>query len=250
MYSRTRRAVRTKESAPSMFRRSIVFIAFALLLFPGMMKTNTVHFHPIDLLTFNAHSRYLRYLTYASKSKTLDEAVQNYKERYQENPPPGFDAWFEFAQNRSVEITDEFNQIHNDLLPFRAISPADLRQQTWEMVSNPWNEICGITIRDGKAQVQANVIPTHRWMLEGVVKMIEKFSQHLPDMDLAFNINDESRVALRYEDLQSLGEQAIAQTFTKTSGFSSNRSAGWQDIPKEPTTDTVFENWSFRSTLR
>lgn len=249
MYSRTRRAIHVQDNAPSLFRRFVIFTIFVIMVFPGLMKSNTVHFHPIDLLTFNAHNKYLKYLNYASKSKNLRDAVRIYQERYQDNPPPKFDIWLEFARNRSVVITDEFNQIYNDLLPFRAIAPADLRQQTWEMVSNPWNEISGITIRDGKAKVQENVLPTHRWMLEGIVKMVEKFSQHLPDMDLAFNLNDESRVALRYEDLQSLGEQAITHVFTQTSSFSSNRSSGWQAVPKEPTTDTIFENWSFKNTF-
>lgn len=249
MYSRIRRSIHTKESPPSTFRRFMIFTIFMVMIFPGLMKSNTVHFHPIDLLTYNAHNKHLKYLDYASKSKTLADAVKTYKERYQENPPPGFDKWWEFATKRSVRITDEFNQIYNDLFPFRAISPADLRQQTWEMVSNPWNEISGITIRGGIAKVQENVLPTHRWMLEGVVKMIEPFSEHLPDMDLAFNLNDESRVAVQYENLQALGGLASTLSFTKSASFSKDRAAGWPDIPKEPTTDTIFENWSFKNTF-
>jgi len=214
------------------------------------MKSNTVHFHPIDLLMYDAQNKYLKYLNYAARSKNLAEAVHTYQERYQGNPPPGFDVWFEFARNRSVWITDEFNQIYNDLLPFRAIPPADLRQHTWDMVSNPWNEISGITIRGGIAKVQENVIPTHRWMLEGVVSIIESFSKHLPDMDLAFNLNDESRVALPYSDLRRLEDEALRTSFDGTASFSTDRASGWAEIPPEPITDTIFENWSFLNTFR
>lgn len=221
-----------------------------IMIFPGLMKSNTAYFHPIDLLIYNAHNKHHKYVNYATKSKNLAEAVRTYQERYQENPPPGFDIWFEFAMNRSVHITDEFNQIYNDLLPFRAIPPATLRRQTWELVSNPWNEVSGITIRNGKAKVQENALPTHIWMLEGIVKMIETFSQHLPDMDLAFNLNDESRVAMRFEDLQNLESEAITRQFVQNSAFSRNRSEGWQDIPKEPIDDTVFEDWSFKNTFQ
>ncbi|KAK5071752.1 hypothetical protein LTR64_004471 [Lithohypha guttulata] len=193
---------------------------------------------------FDAQNKYLNYLTYAAQSKSLTEAVRTYQQRYQDNPPPGFDIWFEFATNRSVYVLDEFNQIYNDLLPFRAVPPAQLREQTWEIVSNPWNEISGITIRQGKASVQENVLPTHRWMLEGVVHIIDSFSQHLPDMDLAFNLNDESRIALTQEYRQELQNTALNNGFRGESSFSD-----WKDIPDEPTTDTVFENWSFSNTF-
>jgi len=238
------------ESPPSTFRRMLVFAIFVVLLYPGLMKSNTVHFHPIDLLMYDAQNKYLKYVNYAASSKNLAEAVHIYQKRYQGNPPPGFDVWFEFARNRSVQVTDEFNQIYNDLLLFRAISPADLRQHTWDMVSNPWNEISGITIRGGIAKVQENVVPTHRWMLEGVVSIIESFSEHLPDMDLAFNLNDESRVAIPYADLQRLEDEALRTTFHGSVSFSTNRASGWAEIPPEPTSDTVFENWSFLNTFQ
>ncbi|KAK5941501.1 hypothetical protein PMZ80_006780 [Knufia obscura] len=250
LYSRTRRAMHASESPPSTLRRVIIFAVFALLLYPGLMKSNTVHFHPIDLLMYDAQNKYLGYLNYAASSSNIAEAVHTYQERYQDNPPPGFDVWFEFARNRSVWVTDEFNQIYNDLLPFRAIQPADLRQHTWDMVSNPWNEISGITIRGGVAQVQENVIPTHRWMLEGVVSILESFSQHLPDMDLAFNLNDESRVALPFSDLRRLENKALRTGFGKSASFSTDRASGWKDIPPEPISDTIFENWSFANTFQ
>lgn len=214
------------------------------------MKSNTVHYHPVDLLMYDAQNKHSNYLDYAAKSKSLAEAVRIYQERYQDNPPPSFDKWFEFAKNRSVVVMDDFNQIYNDLLPFRAIPPSDLRLQTWESVSNPWNEISGITIRGGKAMVQENVLPTHRWMLEGVAEFIGAFSEYLPDMDLGFNLNDESRVAVPHADLQNLEDAALRLGFRGTSVFSTDRATGWKDVPQEPTTDTVFENWSFRNTFR
>lgn len=198
---------------------------------------------------YDAQGKYLRYLDHAARSENIGDAVQIYYERYGENPPPAFDIWFEYARNKSVWITDEFDQIHDDLLPFRAISPANLRQQTWEMVSNPWNEISGITIRDGKASVQENVLPTHRWMLEGVVKLIDNFSEYLPDMDLAFNLNDESRIAMSYKARQRFENNANKSKFQGLKQFSQNRGNGWPKISLEPITETVFHDWSFRNTF-
>lgn len=220
-----------------------------LLIYPGLFKSNTVYYHPIDLLMYDAQNKYIQYMEGAAQSKSLSEAVRSYQMRYGEHPPPGFDIWFDFAQKKSVTIIDEYDQIHHDLLPFRAMAPAKLREHTWEMVSNPWNEVSGISIRDGKASVQKNVLPTHRWMLEGVLKIIEKFSEHLPDMDLAFNLNDESRTALTYKNRQAIEEQAKKVDFKGKKAFSVGRANGWRDVPAEPTSETIFENWSFKNTF-
>lgn len=249
LHTRTKRAMNNTEQTPSLTRRIIILFVFIALLYPSLIKTNTVHFHPIDLLMFDAQNRYLTYIDHATKSTTLAEAVLHYQSTYQDTPPPGFDVWFDYARNRSAIVIDEFNQIYNDLLPFRTLKPAELRYQTWNMVSNPWNEISGISIRNGVAKVQENVLPTHRWMLEGIVKMLDKFSVHLPDLDLAFNLNDESRVAIRYEDLRMSQSTAAAQGFRGSSGFSTSRANGWTDVPAEPITETEFENWSFRNTF-
>ena len=234
--------------AGSTFQRSTLLIALLLSLYPLWSKPSYVHFHPIDLLLYDAKNQHDSYVANASQSQKLMSAINQYEQRYQRKPPPGFDVWFQYATNRSALIVDEFDQIHNDLLPFWSISPADLRRQTWEMVSNPWNEISGITIRDGNAAVQENVLPTHRWMLEGVAILINSFARYLPDMDLAFNLNDESRVAVPYVQLKRHKQQA-ATVLAGTEHFSANRSAGWLPIPEHEYMETVFHDGSFRNTF-
>ena len=119
------------------------------------------------------------------------------------------------------------------------------------MVSNPWNEISGITIRNGEAAVQGNVLPTHRWMLEGVAIFINKFAQFLPDMDLAFNLSDESRVSVPYDSITKLRAKAASmlQTRPESQSWSTNRSDGWLPIPDKEYTETVFQLHSFRNTF-
>lgn len=43
------------------------------------------------------------------QSRTLEEAVQEYKTRWGRNPPKGFDEWWEFAKNRGVLLPDEYD---------------------------------------------------------------------------------------------------------------------------------------------
>lgn len=80
--------------------------------------------------------------------------------------------WYEYATNRSSLIIDNFDQIHQDLLPFRTLAPSTLKNLTISMASNQWNDIAAVVIRNGVAEAQPGVIPTHRWMIEGIVQMI------------------------------------------------------------------------------
>ena len=230
-------------------RQFLLFILVCIIISPAWWKKDYVHFHPIDLLIYDANVHHENYLQTLGNTSSLADTVTRYQQRYNRNPPPGFDIWFEFAKNRSVLVLDEFDQIYNDLLPFRTIPPSDLRRQTWEMVSNPWNDISGITIRDGEARVQENVIPTHRWMLEGVAILINNFAKYLPDMDLAFNLNDESRINVPYEQLKYLHEQGRGQDESGGATWSTDRAAGWLPIPEEEYHESVFRENSWHNSF-
>ncbi|KIW23571.1 uncharacterized protein PV07_11759 [Cladophialophora immunda] len=231
-------------------RQFLLFVVLCVAIFPAWLKKDYVHFHPIDMLMYDATLHHNKYLETVGSTSSLADAVAGYTSRYNRNPPPGFDVWFEYAKNRSVLIVDEYDQIYHDLLPFRAVPPSELRSQTWQMVSNPWNEISGITIRNGEAKVQENVLPTHRWMLEGVAVLINSFARYLPDMDLAFNLNDESRVAVPYEQMKDLQEKGRAKDKSGSSSWSTDRAGGWPPIPETEYKETIFRDNSWRNSFR
>ncbi len=192
--------------------------------------------HPIDFLLRDATVQSDAWLAQASRSKTLEEAAAGYRRRYQHHPPPGFDAWYNFATNKSSVIIDDFDSIMKDLRPFWARKPSDIRYLTRFILSDEWNDIAEISIRSGKAEIGPKIVPTHRWMLEGVLSMLEDFVQWLPDMDLAFNINDEPRVAVRWKELQQLRRadrtgDSLKQSISNE--WSSDRAKTWQ--PWDPT---------------
>ena len=164
----------------------------------------------------------------------------------------GFDQWYDYATARSTVVMDDYDGIHQDLLPYWSLSPSQLRLRTWQMTSNPWNEISGISIRGGKAESGSKTLPTHRWMLEGVTSMMKPFAEWLPDMDVAFNLNDECRVALPWaqaEAMRFVGENAGKLEVGKDTSWSQNRAAGWRAVPNEPIMETVFEDLSFSNTF-
>ncbi|KAM5432695.1 hypothetical protein MferCBS31731_007409 [Microsporum ferrugineum] len=196
-----------------------------------IFQQRTIPEHPINVLMNNARQRQAQWLAEAKHSTDLQGAVYEYRERYGLLPPPGFDIWYEYATNRSSLIIDNFDQIHRDILPFRALTPSALRHLTSSMSSNQWNDIAAVVIRDGVAEAQPDVIPTHRWMIDGIVQMITPFAIYLPDMDIAFNINDECRVSVPWDTIKAMNNTAesglSSLDYDMSNVWSKDRSLSW-----------------------
>ncbi|KAL1618999.1 hypothetical protein SLS54_006849 [Diplodia seriata] len=238
-------------------RRWSLFHLYGLLFAIQTLLVNwgrvDLHVHPVETLINQAKLQHDSWLKSASASTSLAEATRNYVARYNQTPPPLFDQWFEYAINRSSLIIDEFDSIHEDLLPFWSLSPAEIRKRTKEALASPLG-IGGIQIRNGVASIAGDPPGTHRWSLDGIIAMIEKFSQFLPDMDLAFNLNDEPRVSLPYHEIGQAREAALRELADHRSKhvslnqFSKNRTEGWTVDPNEPLDLGRFMTLSFHNT--
>lgn len=151
---------------PSFFK-SVAGLLFLLIGTFYLVRNNSVGFHPVDLLMYNARLSSESWMEKASsiKSRSLKGVVEEYRARYGKPPPPNFDKWYDFAKQRQSIIIDDYDQIHKDLLPYWALRPAEIRAQTTRILMNPWNELAGICIRNGNATVSPHIAPaTHRWM--------------------------------------------------------------------------------------
>ncbi|KAI5284233.1 hypothetical protein KEM54_001502 [Ascosphaera aggregata] len=182
--------------------RTLIFGSVVFTLYLLARQKGSSPYHPIDMLLERSGARHQVWAAMAKRSTTLKEATLEYHRRYNRPPPPGFDVWYEYAMNRSSIIIDDFDQIHDDLLPFTAISPAELRLLTTDLISSSWNDVVAIHVRNGSAELQQGIKPTHTWMVKGVKKMVDNFAEFLPDMDIPLNINDEPRVAVPWEDIE------------------------------------------------
>ena len=229
-------------------------VLFTLLAFRATLwaaMSQHVNYHPIDLLIYDAQVTHNTFVEQASASKSLAEAAKTYRERYGRHPPPGFDKWYQYATERNSLIIDNFDTINNDLLPFWALSPQQIRERTWQMMSNPWHDASGLSIRNGKVEASPSkfMMPTHAWMLEGLVKMMGNFAEWLPDMDLAFNVNDECRIAVPFEvieDMRRKGDAAADLETQVENTFSPDRAQGWNPLPDEPNGDRVMREMSWQ----
>ena len=165
----------------------------------------------------------------AKQSKNLAQAVEEYKKRYLLNPPPNFDKWFEFAQSKNVQIIDEYDTIYHALLPFWGLNPAVIRGRAREALGFD-NALLGVFVRDGQIVTAAGGT---EWQQQSTVGMMQGFVQHLPAMDLPFNIHDEPRVVVPHDDLSRLiafaKDQAIPASLS-TAGLKNAFSGSPVDI--------------------
>ncbi|KAK5124244.1 hypothetical protein LTR85_001947 [Meristemomyces frigidus] len=241
----------TFKQVPSWFYLLLLTLFFVRTGLWASRKT-TVSYHPIDMLIYEAQTQHEAYINQSTSSTTLAEAVHTYEHRYSRYPPPGFQHWYDYATARNSVIIDDYDSIHRDLLPFHSLSAGNIRQRTWDMISNPWNDVAGISIRNGEVAISPNVMPTHRWMLDGLVDMIGHFVEYLPDMDLAFNLNDECRVAVPFEQaehMRSIARDSSALAQAPNNKFSAGRQEQWQLVPDEPNTETPLKELSFQRTF-
>ena len=210
-----------------------LFTTRAYLLFP---RSVVVDSHPIDLLIRDATKQFEAWAIQSATSQTLGEAAAEYRRRYNRLPPPGFDLWYKFAAARSSVIIDDYDSINEDLRLFWVFEPEEIRLRTREILSNPWNEVAEITVRGGNVSLGENLVPTHRWMEEGILAMLKEFVHMLPDMDLAFNIHDEARVAIPYEHLQKLRSSSASSGIPEenvSNNFNKDRDLLWRNAKAE-----------------
>ncbi|KAK2820012.1 hypothetical protein FQN49_007806, partial [Arthroderma sp. PD_2] len=150
---------------------------------------------PIKELLDTANNAWRKYDS--ARSTTFSEAVVEYRVRYGRHPPPGFKEWYKFAREKNVRNIDDFDQINDDLRPFWSVEPKTLRRRvTAACEDQDGNSIAAIHIRDGAI---ANTTG-EGWRIETLVSLVERFSEKLPDMDIAMNRLDQPRLVTKWED--------------------------------------------------
>lgn len=172
----------------------------------GPLQLDTKKGHPVDQLIRSSEQEFKNQL--ARQSVSLADAVSEYRRRYRIPPPPKFEKWYEFAMRADVQLIDEFDTINEALLPFWALKPSTIRARVREVLGLDENSLIGLSIRDGEA---VKIEGGAEWQQKATLGMIKNFVQHLPDMDVAFNIHDEPRVVVPHDQLSHIVEVARGQ---------------------------------------
>ncbi|SCV72270.1 BQ2448_4964 [Microbotryum intermedium] len=166
--------------------------------------------HPIHLLMAEARQKWDQKV--AAQSRTLRDAVDEYKRRYRMNPPLGFDKWFEWARQHDCQLLDEYDTIYRRILPFHSLSGESIRSRAKEMQANGTSlgmQWMAVDIEnDGKLFNISG--PRPRWNLDVLrdVKSLIPFN-----VTLTFNTLDEPRVVVTGEAFERHVEYALAHKF-------------------------------------
>ncbi|KAG6879152.1 hypothetical protein C0992_004826 [Termitomyces sp. T32_za158] len=183
----------------------------------GLLEVNPDGAHPIFELVKDARERWNAKLGRASR--TLDQAVWEYKRRYKRAPPRGFDDWWAYVKKHGVQLPDEYDQIYRDLEPFWGMNPKDLQriQAEWEAHADSY------TI--GKAE--AGPIAIVNYSLPGmkpdsfdlrdgayqIMDLLKEVEDKIPPFRAIFSPHDNPNLPLDWELREQAIKHAAAGTF-------------------------------------
>lgn len=175
---------------------SIYSWVFAHVPYPGMRKLPANLLSdpsPIGQLMANATRHFEDLLS--QRSLTLEDAAARYRRRRGRHPPPGFDLWFKQAvKDDAIIVESFFDRIHHDLTPLWALDPRTMRIQA---ASQPQV----IKIRNKKATFVTDDPNRQPW-IQHWTKLVNSMMPNLPDLDMAINFMDETRILTPFETIE------------------------------------------------
>ncbi|WWC88904.1 uncharacterized protein L201_003819 [Kwoniella dendrophila CBS 6074] len=120
------------------------------------------------------------------QSKTLPQAVTEYRRRYGRAPPKGFDQWWQFCKRNQVKIVDDYDQINRDVEPFFALSPEMFNKRVNELTKT--EHVAHITLSpDSESSLYGRRAHSARPRL--LFQLLEPIAQYLPK-EVTFTLSD------------------------------------------------------------
>ncbi|KAI9722434.1 MAG: F-actin-capping protein subunit beta [Chrysothrix sp. TS-e1954] len=150
--------------------------------------------HPIEQLHAKALDEHNSLV--ARQSVEFSAAVEAYRTRYGESPPPGYGVWFKRARQLNSPIIDDFDSIRSDIAPFRQYMQTnrdlDLTADDKDLLfKERLLQACigGYNITFAGYQEQ--------WFVDGVRALFDEVSRQIPRTCVLINLLDEPRTSLQ-----------------------------------------------------
>ncbi|EGG12417.1 family 90 glycosyltransferase [Melampsora larici-populina 98AG31] len=157
----------------------------------------------------------------ARQSKTLKEAVTEYKRRNGRNPPAGFELWYAYATKNNVNMIDEYDQISRDLFPLWALSPNELRKRADTIQTREKSPFILHFDPDGNLAITGESAATgNANYLGGLCQEFAPLlaSANLPPISMVLRSLDEPRLLLGWDQQKRLHELAKLGQYNKING--------------------------------
>ncbi|KAF1969746.1 hypothetical protein BU23DRAFT_539098 [Bimuria novae-zelandiae CBS 107.79] len=130
------------------------------------------------------------------QSSTYDAAVEEYRRRYNTDPVPGFEAWYNYSISHNSRIIDDFSVMYDSIAPLWQLSGQQIIHMTESAYAKPGSELwlCDFESENGRISCK------HPW--RSFDRNIElSFNQYLgglkgaiPNVRFLVNHLDEPRV--------------------------------------------------------
>ncbi|KAK3401454.1 hypothetical protein B0T20DRAFT_458686 [Sordaria brevicollis] len=150
--------------------------------------------HPVAQLMEKAKADFDSMLS--RQSKTYEEAVGEYKRRYQVDPPPGFRGWYDFAVKNESPLIDDFDTIYQSVSPFWNLSGQEVLDVMNSAYNTPYSELWQCTFHGETAKTECRhpyrSFDRHFTFL--LDKVLGDLAGSLPDIKFVVNHLDEPRV--------------------------------------------------------
>ncbi|EGD99316.1 hypothetical protein TESG_06584 [Trichophyton tonsurans CBS 112818] len=163
--------------------------------------------HPVEKLIHKGKEDFEELLGRQSQNYTAAHA--EYQRRYGIEPPPGFEAWYNFARSHKSPIIDDFDMIHTAVSPFRRLSGKQVIETMDRAQSTADSELWLCTFHGSRAKTQCHhpsrFFDRHIQLLFDT--LLKDVPGALPDVKFLVNHLDEPRVVvpLDKEKTASLG---------------------------------------------
>ncbi|KNZ61972.1 hypothetical protein VP01_1329g9 [Puccinia sorghi] len=168
---------------PLIINRDHVYLPYHYLNHTWTLNPSK-HQYPILQLIHNASQAWSSKL--ARQSKSIPEAVIEYKKRYNRPPPTGFKEWFIWAQENDVKLIDEYDRINELIEPFWALPPHVLRNRTEQEGKN--DAFSTFIVKNGTVKAIGPKKDAPRTIDQ--LKLLEVIVPHLPDVNVTMSHHD------------------------------------------------------------
>jgi hypothetical protein len=150
--------------------------------------------HPVEALVQRARSDFEGLLS--RQSQTYGAAVSEYRSRYGNDPPPGFEAWYNFAVKHDSPIIDDFDAMYASISPFWKVSGGNVVKAMEDVRRKPQNEVWSCSFSGAQAETSCthDVRKYDRHITYLFNEQMADLAGAIPSVSFLVNHLDEPRV--------------------------------------------------------
>ncbi|KAL7784079.1 glycosyltransferase family 90 protein [Trichoderma ceciliae] len=200
--------------------------------------------HPVEILIGNGATNFENLLK--RQSKGYKEAVEEYRRRYGAGPPPGFEAWYEFAVYHESPIIDDFDAIYHAVSPLWRLSG----QQVLEIMNKIYlvsgSEMWFCIFYGGYATTRC-IHPNRiydRHLEYQFDRLLQGLKGVLPDVRFLFNHFDEPRILIPTWGVED------ARNHSQLNVRNMSRQPIWDEITKSCASEKTYKRAKMRAPVQ